>query len=67
MATRTAKKKTVAKKSPWDKPAPARTRATKLTAATKTKARATAKSAGRRYPNLVDNMTGAKKQKKKAS
>ena len=33
----------------------------KLSAKKKAKAKATAKAAGRRYPNLVDNMRAAKK------
>jgi hypothetical protein len=52
-------KKTV----PWKRPAPKRTRHTTLTAAEKREAEARAKRAGRRYPNLVDNMAIAKKKK----
>ena len=49
------------RKAPWEKPRPKSAGATKhLTAAQKTKAKAAAKKAGRRYPNLVDNMNAAK-------
>jgi hypothetical protein len=49
--TRSAKQK-----SPWKKPAPKGSRHTHLSPAEKSKARRAAKRAGRRYPNLVDNM-----------
>jgi hypothetical protein len=49
---------------PWRKPAPAKSRHTKLTVKSKTKAKAKAKRAGRKYPNLVDNMNAAKKQRR---
>jgi hypothetical protein len=52
-------------KAPWKKKNPAK-KHTKLTAASKAKARASARRAGRRYPNLVDNMNAAKAQKKSA-
>jgi hypothetical protein len=52
------------KKAPWKKSAPKKSRHTKLTRASKTKAKRTAKKAGRKYPNLVDNMNAAKKQRK---
>ena len=48
----------------WDKKNPKRT-STKLTSAQKAAARARAKAAGRRYPNLVDNAAVARKAKKK--
>ena len=51
----------VAKTPPWKRKKPAGKR-TKLTAASKDKARARAHRAGRRYPNLVDNMWAAKQQ-----
>ncbi|MDQ6808694.1 MAG: hypothetical protein M3Z64_04630 [Verrucomicrobiota bacterium] len=51
------------KKEPWDKPAPKKSRHTKLTSKSKTKAKAAAKRAGRKYPSLVDNMNAAKKQR----
>lgn len=42
---------------PWKTPAPSRKRpSTPLTDAEKATARARAEEAGRRYPNLVDNM-----------
>jgi len=44
-----------AKKPVWDKPNPKK-KSTPLTAAQKAKAKAAAKKAGRKYPNLVDNM-----------
>jgi hypothetical protein len=54
----------MAKKSaePWDKPTPKKSRSTKLTTESKAKAKSNAKRAGRKYPNLVDNMNAAKKQ-----
>ena len=46
----------------WDKPRPKDLGPSKpLSSAKKTKAKAAAKSAGRPYPNLVDNMRAAKK------
>ena len=47
----------------WKKPAPKSASHTKLTDAQKDEARTRAKKAGRRYPNLVDNMAVAKKAK----
>jgi hypothetical protein len=55
------------KKQPWNKPAPRKSRHTKLSAKSRAKAKASAKRAGRPYPNLVDNMNAAKKQKRKRS
>ena len=56
MATKTA---------PWKKKNPVKKAGrTKLTVAQKEEAKARAKKAGRRYPNLVDNMAVAKKAKK---
>jgi hypothetical protein len=44
-------------KSPWEKPPPPKTgRAKKLTPAEQARARGYAQRAGRRYPNLIDNM-----------
>lgn len=51
------------KKAPWNKPAPKKSRHTKLTSKSKAKAKAAAKRAGRKYPSLVDNMNAAKKQR----
>jgi hypothetical protein len=48
-----------AKKMVWDKPNPKK-KSTPLTAAQKTKAKAAAKKAGRKYPNLVDNMRASR-------
>jgi hypothetical protein len=48
-----------AKKQVWDKPNPKK-KPTPLTAAQKTKAKAAAKKAGRKYPNLVDNMRASR-------
>jgi hypothetical protein len=62
-----AKKTTSSKKAPWKRPNP-RQRAGKaskhLTPAKKAAARASAKRAGRPYPNLVDNMRMARKSDK---
>jgi hypothetical protein len=50
-------KEIMAKKEVWDKKRPKSLGKSKaLTAAQKDKARARAKKAGRKYPNLVDNM-----------
>ena len=50
-------KEIMAKKEVWDKKRPKSLGKSKaLTAAQKDKARARAKRAGRKYPNLVDNM-----------
>jgi hypothetical protein len=51
---------------PWERKSPKpKTARTPLTAASKTKARARAKAAGRKYPNLVDNMWAAQQQRPK--
>jgi hypothetical protein len=50
-------------KEPWEKPAPKKSRHTKLTPKSKAKAKASARKAGRKYPSLVDNMNAAKKQR----
>lgn len=49
-------------KKPWEKPNPKK-KSTPLTASQKSSAKAKAKAAGRKYPNLVDNMNAAKKGK----
>ncbi len=68
MPTKTKTKKTTAKtkskKTPWEKPAPKKASHTKLSSGDKAKAKASAKKAGRPYPNLVDNMKVAKEKKK---
>lgn len=51
------------KKEPWKKPAPKGSGHTKLTDAQKQEAKTRAAKAGRRYPNLVDNMAVARKAK----
>ena len=56
-------KKSAARKEPWEKPAPKKSRHTKLTPKSNAKAKASAKKAGRKYPSLVDNMNAAKKQR----
>jgi ribosomal protein L15E len=48
---------------PWKQPKPKKAGQTKLTPTYKAKAKAAAARAGRRYPNLVDNMHAAKAQK----
>lgn len=53
------------KSPPWKKKNPVKKASRiKLTEAQKEEARARAKKAGRRYPNLVDNMAVAKEAKK---
>jgi hypothetical protein len=47
----------------WDKKNPKKT-STRLTSAQKAAAKARAKAAGRKYPNLVDNAAMARKKKK---
>ena len=55
-------KEIMAEKKVWDKKRPKSLGKSKpLTAAQKDKARARAKRAGRKYPNLVDNMWAANK------
>jgi hypothetical protein len=51
-----------AKKAFWDKKNPKKTSKT-LTPAQKSAAKARAKAAGRKYPNLVDNAAVLKKKK----
>lgn len=58
-----------ARKTPWDKANPKKKtgkKPTSLTPKEKASAKASAKKAGRPYPNLVDNMRVAKKKKPKA-
>jgi hypothetical protein len=50
------------RKAPWDRPAPKRAKHTKLSGKDKSEAKQRAKRAGRRYPNLVDNMFEARKK-----
>lgn len=49
-------------KKVWDKPNPKK-KYTKLTSAQKASAKASAKKAGRPYPNLIDNMNASRKKK----
>lgn len=49
-------------KKVWDKPNPKK-KSTKLTSAQKASAKASAKKAGRPYPNLIDNMNASRKKK----
>ena len=51
------------KKPPWKRKKP-KGKSTKLSEADKEKARDRAQKAGRRYPNLVDNMWAAQQKKK---
>lgn len=55
------------KKPVWEKPRPKIGKPQKLTPAQKAKAKARTAKAGRRYPNLVDNMAVAKKSKSKTA
>lgn len=50
-------------KEPWKKATPKKSSHTKLTAKSKAAAKRQAKKGGRKYPNLVDNMNAAKKQR----
>ena len=56
-------------RTPWDKKNPRKSKGGKkskrLTTAQKREARARARAAGRPYPNLVDNMTVARKKNTK--
>ena len=47
---------------PWDRPNPKK-KSTPLTPSQKAAAKAAAKAAGRRYPNLIDNMNAKKRSK----
>ena len=51
-------------KKVWNTPDPTK-KDKKLSPSQKSKAKASAKKAGRPYPNLVDNMNAAKKKKGK--
>jgi len=50
-------------KKPWETPNPKK-KSTPLTSEQKAAAKESAKKAGRKYPNLVDNMNVAKRKKK---
>ncbi|ATC63577.1 hypothetical protein CMV30_06200 [Nibricoccus aquaticus] len=47
---------------PWRKPKPTEKSSVKLTPESIAWAKASAKKAGRRYPNLVDNMAATRRQ-----
>jgi hypothetical protein len=52
-------------KAPWDKPRPSDLpKPKKLSKSAKASAKSMAKSAGRPYPNLVDNMRAAQRSKR---
>lgn len=55
--------KRVSKKPVWERPNP-KAKSKKLTTAQVSAAKARAKKAGRKYPNLVDNMAVARKKGK---
>lgn len=57
-----AKKK---RKEPWERAPPAKAKHTRLSSTQKQTAKRRAKRAGRPYPNLVDNMSVARKKSKK--
>ncbi len=48
---------------PWKRPASKSAAGSKLTPANLAWAKAAAKKAGRRYPNLIDNMAAARRQR----
>ena len=52
--------------APWKRRRPAAKSRTKLSAASVAWAKARARKASRRYPNLVDNMAAARRQKERA-
>jgi len=54
----------MAEKKVWDTPNPKK-KSKSLSPAKKAAAKAAAHAAGRKYPNLVDNMNAAKKKKGK--
>jgi ribosomal protein L15E len=51
------------RKAPWQRPAPKKARHVHLSPKAKSQAARRAKRAGRKYPNLVDNMRQAAKKK----
>ncbi len=53
---------TTSRTAPWKNKKPATKSKTKLSPANISWARARAKKAGRRYPNLVDNMAATRRQ-----
>ncbi len=59
--------KKAARKPPWKKPPPETGKPIRLSEDDKAAARARAARAGRRYPNLIDNMWAVKRRKANAS
>ena len=57
---------TTSRTAPWRNKKPATQSKTKLSAANISWAKARAKKAGRRYPNLVDNMAASRRQNRSA-
>ena len=51
---------------PWKRKTPAKSKHTKLTPGQIAEAKARAEKAGRRYPNLVDNMAVAREARKRS-
>jgi hypothetical protein len=49
-------------RKPWNRPTPKSSGKIKLTPASIAWAKARAKKAGRRYPNLIDNMAATRRQ-----
>lgn len=62
-----ATKRKKSRKPPWKRAAPVDAGHRKLSPRRKASAKARAKRAGRRYPNLVDNMRAAKKKGRDAT
>ncbi len=54
------------RKPPWETKRPAKTKPTDLSPAEERRARARARRAGRRYPNLVDNIAVTRETKREA-
>ena len=59
----TRRKKSSAPKPPWKRAAPKGSKHTALSPKRKSAAKARARRAGRKYPNLVDNMRAARQKK----
>jgi hypothetical protein len=60
----------MAKRPPWKKANPTKKagkKSKRLSPGQKSRAKASAKKAGRPYPSLVDNMNAAKKKKRKSA
>jgi hypothetical protein len=66
MAAKKSRKRKSAS-TPWERPAPRHARHTKLSSRDKSEAKHRAKKAGRKYPNLVDNMAVAAKKTRGSS